>query len=204
MCLKHAGFRKMLVSSNFTDVGAIIIDEAHCMAQWGGDFRPAYSELGKLRAFFPPSIPVLATSATLTPAALHEVHSQLGINVNTSFHLNLGNDRPNIAYSAIPIDSSSDYDALRAHLCRTPNPTCREDIKKSALFGNTVMGVQVTTRKIREWLPNHLKSCVGYVYSIRTSGARRRVMERFRKGEILILVCTESAGMVRFHLRLCL
>ncbi|KAF8812628.1 P-loop containing nucleoside triphosphate hydrolase protein [Phlegmacium glaucopus] len=56
MCLKHDGFCNVLTSSNFQDITAIIVDEAHCIAQWG--------------AFFPPHIPIFATSATLPPATL--------------------------------------------------------------------------------------------------------------------------------------
>jgi bloom syndrome protein len=85
MCLKHDGFREILTGSSFKDICAVIIDEAHCMSQWGGNFRPAYSELSKLHSFF--HIPILATSATLNLAALQEVRSQLAINTDKCFFL---------------------------------------------------------------------------------------------------------------------
>jgi len=59
MCLRHPGFRKL------------------CISQWGGDFRTAYAELEKLRAFVPVGIPIHAVSATLPPAVLAEVNSAL-------------------------------------------------------------------------------------------------------------------------------
>ncbi|KAF9528727.1 hypothetical protein CPB83DRAFT_766381, partial [Crepidotus variabilis] len=95
MCLQHKGFRRFL-STKLRDVCAIIVDEAHCISQWGGDFREAYAKLKDLRTFVPPEIPVLATSATLCPSSLKDVKSCLGLDLNTGFHLNLGNDRPNI------------------------------------------------------------------------------------------------------------
>ena len=42
-----------------THVLVVIVDEAHCISQWGGDFQPAYAELEKLRAFIPTNTPLL-------------------------------------------------------------------------------------------------------------------------------------------------
>lgn len=112
MCIKHAEFRRTLTDSEFQNVGALIVDEAHCIVQWGGEFRTAYSEIGKLRSFFPPNIPIFGTSATVTPQALREIRSSLGIDAATSFFLNLGNDRPNISYHVHRIRSPTDYKAL--------------------------------------------------------------------------------------------
>ncbi|KAF9471354.1 P-loop containing nucleoside triphosphate hydrolase protein [Pholiota conissans] len=92
MCLKHPEFHRVLSDSNFEDMVGWIVDEAHCIGQWGGDFRPTYSELGKLRAFFPPDVPVLTASATTTPLTLRDIRTTLGIDPQTSFFLNLGND----------------------------------------------------------------------------------------------------------------
>ncbi|EGN98074.1 hypothetical protein SERLA73DRAFT_109409 [Serpula lacrymans var. lacrymans S7.3] len=56
-----------------------IINEAHCISQWGRDFRPAYSQVDQLRSFLPLNIPVYATSATMTPNVLADVRSKLHI-----------------------------------------------------------------------------------------------------------------------------
>ncbi|KAF8995579.1 P-loop containing nucleoside triphosphate hydrolase protein, partial [Cyathus striatus] len=69
-------FQALLTSPEipaFTDnLKMVIIDEAHCISQWGEDFQTDYSLLSKLRLFFPPSTPFLATSVTLPPTALHD------------------------------------------------------------------------------------------------------------------------------------
>ena len=81
-----------LTAKGTTDnIMAIIVDEAHCISQWGGDFHPLYSQIEKLHAFMPPDIPVLLTSATLPPAALADCCLHMNVNVNVSFMLNLGN-----------------------------------------------------------------------------------------------------------------
>ena len=182
MCLKHDGFREILTGSSFKDICAVIIDEAHCMSQWGGDFRPAYSELSKLRSFFPSHIPILATSATLNPAALQEVRSQLAIDADKCFFLNLGNNHPNISYSVLPINSSTDYDALKPLLSRKPNPSTADDLIKSIVFVNAVTSTQLTARKVRSWFPPHLRKYVDYIHAHRTPWAKRRSMRHFRKG----------------------
>jgi superfamily II DNA helicase RecQ len=196
MCLKHEPFRNVLTSTSFQDISAVIVDEAHCISQWGGDFRTAYGEIGKLRAFFPPHIPILATSATLTPSSLAEVRSQLGIDAQDSFYLNLGNDRPNIAYSTHPINSPTDYISLLPLLTTEKNPTTTDDIIKSLVFVNKVLLAQSTVRAIRALFPKHLRKYVDYMHAHRTPKARRRAMRHFRQGKTKVLVATEAAGMV--------
>ncbi|KAJ7456350.1 hypothetical protein B0H11DRAFT_1659632, partial [Mycena galericulata] len=58
---------------------AVIVDEAHCASQWGGDFRPHYALLDRLRTSLPVGTPVLATSATLNPEALKEICTGLNL-----------------------------------------------------------------------------------------------------------------------------
>ncbi|KAM6496623.1 P-loop containing nucleoside triphosphate hydrolase protein [Amanita muscaria] len=132
MCLKHPEFRKWLTAKETTnEIMAIIVDEAHCISQWGGDFRPVYSQIEKLRAFMPPDIPVLLTSATLPPAALADCCSRMKLDVKDSFMLNLGNHRPNITMSVLRMDGSKDYKAVYNNL---PDPnfiTSAEDLQLS-------------------------------------------------------------------------
>ncbi|KAH6877038.1 P-loop containing nucleoside triphosphate hydrolase protein [Coprinopsis sp. MPI-PUGE-AT-0042] len=76
MCIKHSEFQSFLTSTTSSkEIMMVVVDEAHCISQWGGDFRKEYSELVKLRAFFPPSTPFLITSATLTPATLRDIRA---------------------------------------------------------------------------------------------------------------------------------
>lgn len=200
MCLKHEGFRKIIASSSFDGISAIIIDEAHCIAQWGGDFRTAYAELANLRAFIPPDIPVYPTSATMTKPALREVCSSLAIDIARSFFINLGNDRPNIAFSVEKMQSSTDYNALRPHLFRCDTPSKPDELIKSIVFTDSVLGTQVITREVRKWLPDELQHYVGYLHAHRSPSAKRRIMRLYREGKILILIATEAAGMVSTNL----
>ncbi|KAJ7272231.1 hypothetical protein C8J57DRAFT_1507080 [Mycena rebaudengoi] len=81
MCLKDDRFRKWLKSEVATEGIALglIIDEAHCISQWGGDFRKLYALLDQLRGLLPLGTPVHGATATLTPAAVAEVAASLRI-----------------------------------------------------------------------------------------------------------------------------
>jgi bloom syndrome protein len=195
MCLLHPEFRKMLTDEKFQEnICAVIIDEAHCISQWGGDFRKVYALLEKLRALLPPNIPFLATSATLAPLVLREVCSKLAIDAASSFHINLGNDRPNIAMCVQEINGSDDYEALRPLLAH--NVTSYEHLEKTIVFTNTVNMTQMTCKRVQLFFPKPLRKYVDYLHSLRTPTAKRRVMRRFRQGKVMILIATEAAGMV--------
>lgn len=99
MCLKHDKFRQLLNTPAFAKkIAAFVIDEAHCISQWGDDFRTEYAELGTLRAFVPLHVPFMVASATLPPLVLAEVRKSVHMSSDTSYHVNLGTDRPNIAW----------------------------------------------------------------------------------------------------------
>ena len=89
-------FLSFLVKAN---VASIAIDEAHCISQWGHDFRPEYRRLAELRSVFP-NVPLHAYTATATPRVRDDIVAQLGLK-NPAL-LTGRFDRPNLTYRILP------------------------------------------------------------------------------------------------------
>jgi len=82
-------------------INLIAIDEAHCVSQWGHDFRPAYLKIANLKEHFP-KIPFLALTATATPKVKKDIISELGLNNPQVFQKSFKRD--NIAYMVFEIE----------------------------------------------------------------------------------------------------
>ena len=76
-------------------VRLITIDEAHCISQWGHDFRPAYRRIKELRDIFP-QVPVLALTATATPEVVKDIQQQLSFKQENCFRMSF--ERKNLVY----------------------------------------------------------------------------------------------------------
>src|SRR3954452_10459617 len=83
------------------NVSCLAIDEAHCVSEWGHDFRPEYRQLAKLRAALP-DIPVMALTATATTRVRADIISHLKLREPQTFVASF--NRPNLTYRVIPKD----------------------------------------------------------------------------------------------------
>lgn len=75
--LNHPGFRKEVLPTFAKSVGLVVIDEAHCISDWGHDFRPDYRRVRDLLQALPPEVAVLCTTATANDRVVEDVHEQL-------------------------------------------------------------------------------------------------------------------------------
>ncbi|MBB4804357.1 ATP-dependent DNA helicase RecQ [Flavobacterium nitrogenifigens] len=82
-------------------INLIAIDEAHCVSQWGHDFRPAYLKISELKKFFP-KIPFLALTATATPRVIEDIRTQLEL--KNPRHFQQSFERKNIAYMVFEVE----------------------------------------------------------------------------------------------------
>ena len=82
-------------------INLIAIDEAHCISQWGHDFRPAYLKISELKKYFP-KIPFLALTATATPRVIEDIKSELGLKDPVLFQQSF--ERKNIAYMVFEVE----------------------------------------------------------------------------------------------------
>ena len=78
-----------------TKVCFLTVDEAHCISQWGYDFRPSYLRIADIRTLLP-GIPVLALTATATPAVVDDIQEKLGFSKKNAFRMSF--ERKNLVY----------------------------------------------------------------------------------------------------------
>lgn len=198
LCLEHDRFRQLLNSTKFAEkICAVIIDEAHCISQWGEQFRALYAELGTLRAFVPHKVPFLVTSATLPPLVLAQVRASVHMQAESSYHVHLGTDRPNIAWFVRQMSGGKkDFESLAFLIPHATDGELMELIQTMVFFDDINVALEAL-KWIRTRLPPELRDQVAVYNSRRSKRAKHHVLEGYRKGQIKILLTTEAAGMVR-------
>ncbi len=92
-------FREFLQDLN---IQLIAVDEAHCISQWGYDFRPSYLQIGKLREFLP-GVNIIALTASATPKVMEDIAEKLYFKNTETFRASF--ERPNISYSVFLAES---------------------------------------------------------------------------------------------------
>src|SRR5699024_9216879 len=77
--LNNPDFRDTVLPALAADAGLVVVDEAHCVSDWGHDFRPDYRRIRTLLTDLPEGVPVLATTATANDRVVTDVADQLGV-----------------------------------------------------------------------------------------------------------------------------
>ena len=161
-------------------IALFVVDEAHCVSQWGHDFRPAYLDLaGAIRALGKP--PVLALTATATDDAIADIVKQLGL--SRPRIINTGIYRTNLHYNVVQVTSDSEKLVRLLDLAS-------EQQGSGIVYAATVAAVEQLHAALAE------KGESVTLYHGRL-GARERQhnQDRFMNGEARLMVATNAFGM---------
>ena len=119
--LNNPDFRDRVLPRLTASAGLLVVDEAHCVSDWGHDFRPDYRRLRALIAELPPGIPVLATTATANDRVVRDVTEQLGLASGQPLVLRGSLDRESLRLSVVRLPTPAQrLGWLAAHLAELP------------------------------------------------------------------------------------
>lgn len=160
------------------DIRLLAIDEAHCLSQWGHDFRPDYLRLGKVRTALG-HVPTIALTATATPEVQADILNTLGIPAAKQFIF--GFDRDNLILNVI--NTPKDRDKIQALI-----DSCGEG--PTLVYCATRKNVEMVTAKMRE-----LGMQAGMYHGGMQMNERIAVQEAFMNNQCQIVVATNAFGM---------
>ncbi len=160
-------------------ISQVVIDEAHCVSQWGHDFRPSYGNIADFVASLPRKPIVAAFTATATREVEEDVKRLLGLEEATVFIA--GFDRPNLTFRVVHDSQKMNYvmDYVTAHKEESGIIYCatRKDVEQ--VYKNLVkQGIKA-----------------GYYHGGLTDDVRKKEQERFAFDEVRVMVATNAFGM---------
>lgn len=158
------------------NVSFIVVDEAHCISQWGYDFRPDYLQIGKLREIV--DAPVIALTATATPEVAEDIMDRLGF--EDKLLIKSGFERPNLSYI---VRECEDKLGQLLNICMNVDGT-----------GIVYVRSRKKTEELAAFLASNGISSSFYHAGLGPDSRTDR-QEKWKKDEIRVMVCTNAFGM---------
>ncbi|MFI8526498.1 RecQ family ATP-dependent DNA helicase [Promicromonospora sukumoe] len=186
--LNNPGFRDEVLPRLAADAGLVVIDEAHCISDWGHDFRPDYRRIRTLLADLPSGIPVLATTATANERVTADVAEQLAVHGDEAsgedvLVLRGGLDRESLHLAVLELGDQPTRVAWLAEAL--------QDIEGSGIvYCLTVSAAEQVAEQLRGY------GLAVAAYTGRTEPAQREQLEAdLKNDDVKALVATSALGM---------
>ena len=195
--LNNPGFRDEVLPRLAATCGLLVVDEAHCISDWGHDFRPDYRRLRTLLAELPSGIPVLATTATANARVTADVAEQLGVHASPS--VEEGAPRPSRDQAVLVQRGTLDRESLRLGVVQLKTPQQRlawladhlaEQPGSGIVYCLTVAATQEVAGYLRD------RGLEVAAYSGQTDPDERHALEQaLVEGRVKALIATSALGM---------
>jgi len=179
--LATASFRRALAQRQ---IGLFVVDEAHCVSEWGHDFRPDYLRLRPIIDMLGRP-PVMAATATATPKVAQEIVDRLAL--RDPVMIRRGFDRPNLSFDAIPFAGDGAVGRKRATLLNGLSD-------KANLPAVVYCGTRKDTDELCQLLKGQGLSAVAYHAGLGPE-TRETAQRRFMSGDADVVVATNAFGM---------
>lgn len=182
--LNNPDFRDQVLPKLSAATGLLVVDEAHCISDWGHDFRPDYRRLRTMLADLPPGVPVLATTATANARVTADVAEQLGTGAGTDALVLRGPlDRESLSLAVLTLpDAAHRLAWLADHLGDLPG--------SGIIYTLTVAAAEEVTAYLR-----HRGHTVAS-YTGKTENAdRQQAEDDLQANRVKALVATSALGM---------
>ncbi|MGO2533898.1 RecQ family ATP-dependent DNA helicase [Arthrobacter rhombi] len=181
--LNNPSFREQQLPELIRRMGLLVIDEAHCISDWGHDFRPDYRRIRDLIGALPGNVPVLATTATANERVVHDVQEQLAVGGAEVFTLRGPLARKSLRLGVLRLPSPRSQLAwLLTHLDDLPG--------SGIIYTLTVSAAEDITRLLRE-AGHEVRSYTG-----RTDPEERAASEQaLKENRVKALIATSALGM---------
>ena len=157
-------------------ISLLVVDEAHCISQWGYDFRPDYLQIGQLRKLL--DAPVIALTATATPAVCEDIMDKLAF--RERYMLKSGFERPNLSYV---VRECADKTGQMLSICNSVQGSgiiYLRNRKRCEEMAALLSANGVSSDFYHAGLPSFSRSCK---------------QEAWKKGATRVMVCTNAFGM---------
>lgn len=178
--LANQNFKKELVTVLAYNIGLFVVDEAHCISDWGHDFRPDYRRIVELVNLLPKNVPVLATTATANNRVVEDIKTQLGEDLNVSRGALI---RESIVIQTIKLDSREERLVwILDHI----NEMYGAGIVYCLTVNDCIL--------VDNWLKAHGVKSEAYYSGLETD-EKNRIVNEFIHNQIKVLSATIAFGM---------